>query len=231
MIRKGKIIRRTVYAVGYLLIAAIVAVTVFFFLSSSGGNIAFIGGRTVMWVRTPSMSPLIPDNTFILVEQAGPETVEPGDVIVFISDDPEILGQYNTHRVVEVYEGGKSFVTKGDSNTSNDAYRARAEKVIGKYVRNLDIISAFGRVLSGKIGLVLVLTVVFAILMAMYVPVMSSFRRKSASEAEAEKKKLIDELVKAEIEKLKSADESGQTAEAAESEINSDNNERDGGKE
>ena len=126
-------------AFGYaLIVLLVIALGIALFLRLSGRT-KFLGGYTVIWVMSGSMEPGIPERSFILVKQAEAAEVEEGDVITFYSEDPQIAGKLNTHRVIEVIGDHSEFVTKGDNNPTADKYSVKAEKVYAKYVKNLDI--------------------------------------------------------------------------------------------
>ena len=209
---KKSVMRRVGDAVGYLFIALIAVGLLFVFFSNLRGNTVFIAGKTVMWVKTESMEPQIPARSYILVEKSDGTDVSVGDVIVFRSDDPVLNGAYNTHRVVEVIGDHQEFVTRGDNNPVNDEYTAKAKNVAGIYRKNLPVLSAFGRFLSTKIGILISVTVIFAIMLILYLPDMIKLTKARAAEVEAKKKEQMDALIQAEIERLKAA-ESAKTPE------------------
>jgi signal peptidase I len=199
---KKSVLRRVGGIFGYLLIIVIAVVLCFVLVSNVRGNITFIGGRTAMWVMTPSMEPVIPERSYILVKQAAADEVQVGDVLVFRSDDPALQGACNTHRVVEIIGDHAEFVTKGDNNPGNDQQTAKAANVVGIYEKNLPILSTFGRFLSSGVGIVIAGTLVFVILMLMYVPDMIRARRQKEADLQQAHEARINELVKAELEHL-----------------------------
>ena len=205
--RKQTLVRKITGIVGYTLIAALALLIIFVFISNTQGKVTFIFGRTAMWVRTESMEPEIPARSYILVEKVTAEEVEIGDVIVFKSSDPMLNGAFNTHRVVDILGDGAEFVTQGDNNPGRDSYTALGTNVIGRYIKRLPVMTAFGRVMSTTIGIMITFTMIFVIFLIIYVPDMIRSARSREEEAERIKKERIDALVAAEIEKLKAADE------------------------
>ena len=203
---KARKIRLIVTSVlGGAVILALIAATAFILISHARGEIPFFGGRSVMWITTGSMEPLIPERSYILFEKVEAQDVSLGDVIVFVSDDPEIEGQYNTHRVVGINGNNESFVTRGDNaktNKVNDAYPARAEKLVGRFVRVLPFLSVMGRMLSSTVGLFAVGVLIVALLMLMYLPDMARVI-KAAEKAKKDKEALMNELVEREVARLK----------------------------
>ena len=201
--KKNSVFRKITGAVGYVLILAIIALLVFVVGSNVTGHTVFILGRTTAWVMTSSMEPAIPARSYILVKKADTAEIKVGDVIVFSSDDPDLNGAFNTHRVVEVKDGNREFVTKGDANAINDAYTAKAEKVLGVYERNLPILTSIGRFLFSSIGIMIALTAIFVIVMAIYIPDIIRANRERTKEIERKRKEQIEALIREEVEKLK----------------------------
>lgn len=108
------------------------------FLMSSGKHIS-IAGYQVLRVLTSSMEPTISENTCIIIKKVPVENLKVGDVITFTSDDPQIQGLYNTHRIHDIVEekGETLYVTKGDAIDAVDAYPVHQNQVAGIYVREL----------------------------------------------------------------------------------------------
>ena len=200
---KKTIIRRITGIVGYaviFLIAALVVVTIAF---KANNRTAFIFGRAPVWVMTSSMEPTIPERSYILVKKASAEDIKVGDIIMFKSDDPTLKGANNTHRVVEISEDGKTFITKGDANSTTDTTPAKAENISAVYVKNLPVLTAIGRFLFSGIGIIITLTLIFAIVMVIYIPDVIKATRKKTNELEDKRQARIDELVQQELERLK----------------------------
>ena len=123
------------------------AVLVINFLSAHfRGEVPRIGKYSVMHIVSDSMEPSIPKDMYILIKRVPAEEVKKDDVICFYSTDPVIYGRPNTHRVVEQpYEenGELYFVTMGDNNLIPDKEPAKAEHLIGVWVRNLEGFTSF----------------------------------------------------------------------------------------
>lgn len=177
------------------LLIVFVALVLYFNLT---GKTFFVFDRAVMWVKTGSMEPQIPARSYVLVKKATGDDVKLGDVIVFHSSDPRLGGELNTHRVVEIKGGGAEFITKGDNNPTVDGQSAKAENVIGIYSKNLPFLSSLGRFLSTSTGITVMALLMFAIIIAVFLPDVLKYQRDKTDNGK------IDELVKAEVEKLKS---------------------------
>lgn len=196
------IFKKIIGILDWILVIAIFAMILFVFFCNKTGQPVFIGDQTVMWVLSPSMEPEIPAQSYLLVKKTAAEDIKEGDVIVFYSDDPAISGQKNTHRVVEIIGDHREFVTKGDNNPVNDVYTAKAEKVIGIYIKTLPFLSAVGRFLATKIGMIIAATLIFAMIFLLYLPEMRKAVKQWNEMLKNEKKARIDKLVQEEVERL-----------------------------
>lgn len=190
--------------IGYLVIFLIIAVLLSVLVSKMTNHTVFIFGRTTAWVITPSMEPQIPAQSYILVKKADVSQIKVGDVIMFRSDDPSIGGAFNTHRVVEIIGDGEEFVTKGDANIAKDEYTAKAGNVVGVYEKNLPLITAVGRFLFSGIGILITVTLIFVIIMIIYVPDIVRANKARTEEIERLHREQIDERIREEVERLRS---------------------------
>ena len=194
-------VKKVLSVSSYILTAILILFVSVILYFNISGQVFFVFGRAVMWVKTDSMEPEIPAKSYILVKEATGEDVKLKDVIIFYSSDPAIHGNLNTHRVVEIKNDGREFVTKGDNNPGVDGYTARASKVIGIYSGNLPVLSFFGRFLSTSFGITVMFLLIFGITLVVFLPdALKYFKKKSKDDK-------INELIKEEIERLKSADE------------------------
>lgn len=121
------------------------------------GEVPKIFGYSVMTITTPSMGDTIPVDTYILIKETSPEEIKENDIICFYSEDVNIYGYPNTHRVIRVIQvdGGYEYVTKGDANALEDNVTAKSEKLIGKYVKNLDGVTWLAKAAASK-GMILI---------------------------------------------------------------------------
>ena len=74
------------------------------------------------YVRTGSMSPVIPVGSLVVATRAAAAELKPGDVIVFRRPDrPQMMV---VHRIaaIEQTASGPVFITRGDANGSPDAW-------------------------------------------------------------------------------------------------------------
>ncbi len=127
------------WACTLLLIFSMIAALGALFLRNPA-KINFIGKYAVVRILTQSMEPTIRTGDYILVEKVDANALQTGEIIIFYSRDPSILGQLNTHRILSFSENG-NIVTKGDNNPRQDDYEVAREDVAGRYVTNLDFLT------------------------------------------------------------------------------------------
>lgn len=192
---------------------------IFFVLTKFSASPVFVFNKTTMWVMTGSMDPTIPPRTYILVEKVSADQVEIGDIIVFRSTDPRIAGQFNTHRVID--KSGNDFITQGDNPTTNpypDEYPAKAENVVGRYVRSMPVLTFLGRIVMTPVGFA---TLILLFLVTMILCVLPDVKeaialkkREDEEEKEKEKRRLIDEEIRRIKEELEGKGADGEGTDA-----------------
>ena len=108
-------------------------------------------------VISGSMEPAIPVGSLVYSKETDPETLEPGDVIVFYSSNANVGGNSNevipiTHRVVENDIAAKEITTKGDANEDNDISSVTYPNVEGKVVFHIPGLGYPASMLSSTMG-------------------------------------------------------------------------------
>lgn len=154
----------------YSIFVIVLALVAMLFISKFTGKVFFVGNRTAVWILTDSMDDAIPPQTYILIEKADPADVKKDDIITFYSDDPVLGGSLNTHRVLEVIDGGKEFVTKGDHNIAKDEYTAKGDKIVGVYVDDIPFLTAIGRFFAKPYGLGITIGLIILLSIGVYLP-------------------------------------------------------------
>jgi len=131
------------------------------------GEVPNIAGYSILKIVSGSMGDEMPVGTYVLVKKTSPDKVKEGDVICFYSTDPRIYGFPNTHRVVEPpikkADGTYEFVTKGDNNPEPDKYNAEGDKLVGVYVKKLDALTSFAKMLEGRTMIIIIVILQLAI--------------------------------------------------------------------
>jgi len=129
-------------AISFLRNVAFVLLVIFIcfliFIMSQGKHLS-VAGYQVLRVLTGSMEPTIAENTCIIIKEVHVDELKAGDIITFVSEDANIRGYYNTHRIQEIVEdnGKKYYITKGDNSPQVDRNRVSEEQIVGIYVREL----------------------------------------------------------------------------------------------
>ena len=164
----------------------------------------FIFGKSVVWIVSESMEETIPARSFILVEKADASQVASGEVIMFKSADPALQGGYNTHRLT-VQEDG-SWVTRGDNNPGDDgAYSAKPENVVGKYVKNLPVLTALMRFFSTPAGLIVFILFILGLCLALFLPDVIKLSKQKKEKEQKQLEEARNKLFNEELEKLKNS--------------------------
>ena len=134
--KKGGRVLNTVINV-ILVIAIILAAfcTYVSFVSGSGNGVPSLFGVEIFSVQTDSMYPTLKSGDLIICrELKDSAALRPGDIITYwtIINGERAL---NTHRIVNVYDGGGYliFETKGDNNNLVDSLTVHESEVVGVY--------------------------------------------------------------------------------------------------
>ncbi len=125
-------------------------------LGASAGKAPSVLGFSVFQVQSGSMEPEIPVGGIVIVHKVKPSSLKVGDVVSFYSNDTEISGKINTHRIIEINQsdsGERIFRTKGDANDAPDSAAVFEVDLIGKVIVNVGLVgsSALGVLRNPKI--------------------------------------------------------------------------------
>ncbi|MBQ8121099.1 MAG: signal peptidase I [Ruminococcus sp.] len=207
----------------FALIAVMFFTVVYVMVCNFRGKVASIGGYSVMKVVTGSMEPSIHVDDYILIKKTDVSELKVGDVITFLSDDPQIKDMPNSHRITEINEDG-TFTVKGDANPTEDVYKVRADRIIGRYVRKMRLFRFIGSFASSK-KLLMILFILPTVCICIYES-RSLFRiirgtdepqdeteqtQQENLTAEEKKEKLIREAIEKEKERLRQMDKQGES--------------------
>ena len=166
-----KILKTVASALWWLVLVLLAALLVNIFAAKLSGRVPSVFGYSVMNIVSGSMEDEIPRGSYVLIKRTDPEKVKKDDVICFYSSDPSIYGIPNTHRVVSdpiVTDSGIEFVTKGDANPIADSVTAKGDRLIGVYVKRLDGLTSFTRIIDGSTPIV-IMGVLFVAIAVMFV--------------------------------------------------------------
>ena len=114
-------------------------------------------GYATFNVVSGSMEPEIRVGSMVLVKEADPEEIAPGDVIAFRGSRD---GSVVTHRVVANDTALQEFTTKGDANEQEDMEPVPYSSLIGRVERHYPAVGGLMAALTsgaGKISLLMIL--------------------------------------------------------------------------
>lgn len=114
-------------------------------------------------VLTGSMIPEILVNDVVITKKREVNTLERGDIITFISDDPRFRGLVITHRIKNVYidnvSGDYSFETQGDANPSPDFTLTKGQNILGEVIFKIPKLGYIQQFLATKGGWIIVILI------------------------------------------------------------------------
>ena len=192
---RKKITAKKVFAGIWYAAVILLAVLVALILTAKArGKVPEIGGYSVLQVVTGSMEPQIPVGQYILIRETPPEEIKKGDIITFYSQEAYISGLPNTHRVIEEpvkTADGYRYVTKGDNNPLPDGSSVPSDRLIGRYVGNVDWLTNLSRAVSSK-GML----IIFVVIQVLWITMMVVSVAKSKSGGNENKKHYQGKRVK-----------------------------------
>ena len=149
-------LKKALYAVNNMISVLIIAAAMTALLAvlfTPQGQVPRVLGYTMLRITTGSMEPTYPVDTLIIVKKTDASAIRRGDVISFYSEDPELDGAVNTHRVsgIEELDGSLRFYTKGDHNQAEDPYSVRADRLVGKVVASSLVMGKISRLVANPL--------------------------------------------------------------------------------
>ena len=126
-------------------------------------------------IETGSMSPTIPQGSMVYVKSVKDfEEYQVNDVVTFSANDGQ--GSF-THRIVEINEAERSFVTKGDANSDVDLTPTDCEFAVGKVQLAIPYLGFAASFLKNKVVKIAV-AVIYIAWAAIEIEVFSAGRKK-----------------------------------------------------
>ena len=129
-----------------------------------------------------------------------PYSLEPGDIITFISQDSNSFGETITHKIREKTrdaEGNLAFVTYGTTTDTNDETLVTAPYILGKYQFAIPALGTFFNFLKTPQGYFVCIFIPFMLLIVNQavksVRLFVRYKKEQMEEMEAEKKRIEDE--------------------------------------
>lgn len=185
-----------------VLIVFLVAICMILFFKIITNEDVSIGGIRFYYVATESMYPTIKPHAMMVVKETDPEKLQEGDVISFVSRDPAIYGQVNTHRIYAITEdnGQLAFVTKGDNNPVPDSLLVYPDEIKGKVIAHTPPMKGLTSVLSfagTRMGFFIVILLPLMLVAAMFFGSFVKEFQNSLRQETAELERLRQEQLKA----------------------------------
>lgn len=140
----------SIIAVIVLILA--ISLLVFATISRANPEMSLFGCR-FYYVLTGSMEPEIREGSFIIAKETPFNDLKEGDIISFVSRDPDIEGMINSHKIVSIdtnSDGITEITTMGTANPIPDDYKVYEEDVKGRVVYSSYHIGKFFEILSNR---------------------------------------------------------------------------------
>ena len=193
-----------------LVAAAAIAMMIFSVISASmfNRNDRSIFGYRLMIVLSDSMSATDFDSGDLIFvkKDVDPLTLEPGDIISYVSQDPANYGQTVTHKIRRTtldVDGELGFVTYGTTSGEDDAAVVPRSCILGKYEGRLPKVGTFFAYLQTAPGYVLCILLPFGLLILSQgikcVRDFKDYREEEMTEIREERERLEAEREKNEL--------------------------------
>lgn len=143
----------------------------------------------------------------VLTKDVNPAELQEGDIIAYVSENPDNYGEVVTHKIRTVNPDG-TFTTYGTTTDTDDAYPVSWEQVLGKYDRAIPKVGAFFNFLKTTPGYICCIFVPFALLIMMQglntVKLFKQYKREQQEDIDRQKAELEQERLetKAMMEEL-----------------------------
>ena len=143
----------------------------------------------------------------VLTKDVNLAELQEGDIIAYISENPDNYGEVVTHKIRTVNSDG-TFTTYGTTTDTDDAYPVSWEQVLGKYDRAIPKVGAFFNFLKTTPGYICCIFVPFALLIMMQglntVKLFKQYKREQQEDIDRQKAELEQERLetKAMMEEL-----------------------------
>jgi len=180
-----------------LLVSVILCLTVIVQVMTNG--YVQIGGYSLFRVVTGSMEPTLPVGSLLVCRKTPAQEIRVGDIVCFVSREPNMMGKVITHRVVHIHQDAGAaplLETKGDANLSADSELVSANYLIGRvdhYAKDGSFMPSFINILTDKIGFLMLVLFPTLLLAGMILrSSISNMRKNLEIVLEEEKKRKMD---------------------------------------
>lgn len=144
--------KRVLSVAGNVIFVAVVLYLCYFVIRAAQNQAPSVFGYRMLRVMTDSMEPVFESGDCIIVKRVRQEELAVGDIVTFVSSDPDLNGSFNTHRIIDIardYITGETvYYTKGDNNSWADDYTVSYDAIVGKYLDKLPFGKRFSALLE-----------------------------------------------------------------------------------
>ena len=183
-----------ILAVG-MMIFTIISVTTF------NRNERHLFGYRAYVVTSDSMSKTDFDaGDLILVKNVDPATLKEGDIITYMSQNPESFGETITHKIRSITKdanGNPGFITYGTTTDTDDATIVTYPYVLGRYEKAIPNVGTFFTFLKTTQGYFVCIFIPFMLLILYQglncIRLFRRYKREQLQEMEAERAKIQTE--------------------------------------
>ena len=183
-----------ILAVG-MMIFTIISVTTF------NRNDRYLFGYRAYVVTSDSMSKTDFDaGDLILVKNVDPATLKEGDIITYMSQNPESFGETITHKIRSITKdanGNPGFITYGTTTDTDDATIVTYPYVLGRYEKAIPNVGTFFTFLKTTQGYFVCIFIPFMLLILYQglncIRLFRRYKREQLQEMEAERAKIQTE--------------------------------------
>lgn len=134
----------------------------------------------------------------ILTKEADTATLQEGDIIVYVSENPDNYGEVVAHKIRTINVDG-TFTTYGTTTDTDDAYPVKAEQVLGRYERAIPKVGTFFNFLKTVPGYLCCIFTPFALLILMQglktIRLFKQYRKEQQDEIDRQKAELEKERI------------------------------------
>jgi signal peptidase len=129
-----------------------------------------------------------------------PKTLKEGDIITFLSQDPDNFGEVITHKIRRLTtdaNGRPGFVTYGTTTDTDDRTVVTHEYVVGQYIGRIPKVGSFFQFLKTTPGYIICILVPFLLLILSQglncVRLFRQYKKEQMEEMKAERAKIEEE--------------------------------------
>lgn len=195
-----KVLRKIYNVITWLVMALAVCMMIFTLISvwTLSTNERSIFGYRAFIVLSDSMSKTdFNAGDLVLTKEVDPSTLQPGDIIAYVSQSNDNYGEVVTHKIRELTtdaDGEPGFITYGTTTDENDEVVVTYPYIVGKYTRSIPKAGKFFMYLKTTPGYIICIFIPFMILILMEgfrcIRLFQQYKREQQEELQAEREKL-----------------------------------------